>query len=90
VSVNGILSSTRSYGEESITVARRSFDPAFATGKPREEVIYFDTDPSWELEISDFVDAIRDGGVIAHGTSTDALRAMELVRAIYDDDASAS
>ncbi len=87
VSVNGILSSTRSYGDESITVARRSFDPSFAAGKPREEVTYFDTDPSWELEIAEFVDAIRDGATIQHGTSEDALQAMKLVFAIYDGDA---
>ena len=49
LSVNGILSSTRSYGDETVTVARKRFDEGFATGKPREEIIYFDTDPSWEL-----------------------------------------
>jgi len=58
-----------------------------AAGKPREEVTYFDTDPSWELEIAEFVDAIRDGAAIQHGTSEDALQAMKLVFAIYDGDA---
>ena len=88
LSVNGILSSTRSYGDETISVARRRFDEGFATGKPREEIIYFDTDPSWELEIADFVDCVRDGGPVTSGTSEDALKAMELVFAIYDDDVS--
>lgn len=46
LSVNGILSSTRSYGDETITVARRKFDDGFEHGKPHEETIYFDTDPS--------------------------------------------
>ncbi len=86
LSINGILSSTRSYGDESITVARRQFDDGFAVGKPREEVIYFDTDPSWEMEIADFADSILNDVPVAVGTSEDALKAMQLVYAIYQAD----
>jgi len=86
LSVNGILSSSRSYGEETITLARRQFDESFATGKPREEIIYFDTDPSWELEIADFVDCVQKDTPVTHGKSEDALKAMELVFAIYEGD----
>jgi predicted dehydrogenase len=86
LSVNGILSSTRSYGDETITVARRRFDEGFATGKPREEIIYFDTDPSWELEVADFIRHIREDSPVSSGTSEQALKAMQLVFAIYDND----
>ena len=86
LSVNGILSSTRSYGDETITVGRRDFNNGFATGKPREEVIYFDTDPSWELEIADFVTCIQRDTPVMSGTSKDALKAMQLVHAIYQND----
>lgn len=86
LSVNGILSSTRSYGDETITVARRRFDDGFNTGKPTEEVIYFDTDPSWELEIKDFVESCLDGTPIGCGTSDDAYQVMKLVYAIYEND----
>lgn len=85
LSVNGILSSTRSYGDETISVARKQFDPGFPLGKPREEVIYFDTDPSWELEVADFVEAILEGKPVATGDSAQALAAMKLVFAIYAD-----
>jgi len=88
LSVNGILSSTRSYGDETITVARKQFDEGFASGKPREEIIYFDTDPSWELELADFVKHIQEDTPVKSGTSEQALKAMELVFAIYDDDGS--
>jgi predicted dehydrogenase len=88
LSVNGILSSSRSYGDETITVAHRRFDRATATGKPREEIIYFDSDPSWELEVAEFVDAICDGAPIVYGTSEDALAAMRLVYRIYESDES--
>lgn len=86
LSINGILTSSRSYGDETITVARQQFDDGFAIGKPREEVIYFDTDPSWELEVGDFADCIQQDSPVTSGTSLDALKAMELVYAIYEAD----
>ncbi len=88
LSVNGILSSTRSYGEETISVARKQFDEGFAQGKPREEIIYFDTDPSWKLEVADFLDSVLNDKPVTSGTSADALKAMKLVFAIYEDDKS--
>jgi predicted dehydrogenase len=86
LSVNGILTSTRSYGDETITVARRKFDEGFAVGKPREEIIYFDTDPSWEMELAEFVDCVLNDKPPQHGSSEDALRVMELVYRIYEND----
>lgn len=84
ININGILSSTRSYGEESITFARRQFeDEASAFGKPREQTIYFDRDDSWRLEIEDFVNAIVGKRRVETGTSKDALKVMQLVRKIY-------
>jgi len=88
LSVNGILSSTRSYGDETITVARRRHGGHQAAGKPREEVIYFDTDPSWELEVNEFIDAVQGTGRVLYGTSADALAAMKLVFDIYAADPS--
>jgi predicted dehydrogenase len=85
LSVNGILSSTRSYGDETITVARRKFDDGFNTGKPMEETIYFDTDPSWEMEIADFVDNILHNSPVEPGSTDDALKVMEAVYGIYED-----
>jgi predicted dehydrogenase len=86
LTVNGILSSTRSYGDETISVARKRFDPGFAQGKPTEEVIYFDNDPSWELEIASFVDSVLNDVPVEMGTSEQALKAMRLVFAIYEND----
>lgn len=88
LTINGILSSTRSYGDETITIARRQLEPEAVLGKPREETLYFDTDPSWELEVGEFVEAVLDGGPILHGTSRDAWAAMDLVYRIYGADGS--
>jgi len=84
VCINGILSSTRSYGEESVSFARKQFeDEATAMGKPREEVIYFDRDDSWKLELEDFHQAVRSGKSLGAGDSEDALKVMELLERIY-------
>jgi predicted dehydrogenase len=85
VCINGILSSTRSYGEESISFAKKQFeDEATAMGKPREEIIYFDRDDSWKLELEDFHQAIRSGHPLAAGKSSDALQVMQLLEDIYN------
>ena len=86
LSVNGILSSTRSYGDETISVARRQFDEGFPQGKPQEEISYFDTDPSWELEVRDFLASIKNDTPVVSGTSDDALKVMTMISGIYQDD----
>lgn len=86
ICVNGILSSTRSYGDETVSVARKQFETGAAQGKPREEIIYFDVDPSWELEVAGFIDNVLQDTPVESGTSEQALKAMQLVYAIYQND----
>jgi predicted dehydrogenase len=70
-----------------LVVSRRQFeDEAFALGKPRQEVVYFDTDRSWEREIQEFVDCIDQDRPIEVGTLEDAWNTMELVYRIYAAD----
>lgn len=88
VAVNGLLSSTRSYGRETLVVARRQPDDARAPGDPREETTFFDEDSSWAMEVDEFTACILRDRPVAVGTSEDALRAMELVSRIYQDDKS--
>jgi len=84
ININGLLTSTRSYGEESLTFAKRQFeDESLAFGRPREETIFFDKDDSWALEIDEFVGAIREQKPVLSGNSEDALRTMQLVEQIY-------
>ena len=86
ICVNGILSSTRSYGDETVSVARKQFGEGAAQGKPREEIIYFDVDPSWELEVAEFLDNVISDTPVESGNSEQALKAMQLVYTIYRDD----
>jgi predicted dehydrogenase len=89
VAINGILSGSRTYGRETLVVARRPRDTEHAAqGSPREEVTYFDEDRSWSREVDEFADCILADRPVAVGTSEDALKAMELVYRVYESDES--
>jgi len=84
VLLEGILSNSRSYGEESITFAKKQFeDEARAFGRPREEKIFFDTDDSWKLEIEEFYDCLIGKIESPSGNTSDALKVMTLISQIY-------
>ncbi|NSW52486.1 MAG: Gfo/Idh/MocA family oxidoreductase [Anaerolineae bacterium] len=86
INLNGILSSTRSYGDETLTYARRQFeDEALSFGKPREETIYFGVDDSWKLEFIDFANAILRDVPLTTGSSSDAMKALRLIHQIYQN-----
>lgn len=80
VILSGILSGSKSYGAETLTVVRLGDDDR---GDPREETIRYNRDPSWTDEVAAFVEAIHAGGPVANGTSEDALKTMQLVYRIY-------
>ena len=80
----GLLSKTGSYGREQLVIGRRQFeDQAQALGNPREEIIHFDRDESWELEIDEFLASIREKRPATHGSIEDARRVMEIIRDAY-------
>ena len=84
ISINGILTSTRSYGDENIIFAKKQFEnETFAFGRPREENIYFDRDDSWRFEIEEFYDCIIGKKDKPLGNSEDALKVMKLVETVY-------
>lgn len=81
--LSGILSSSKSYGSETLTVVRPD---QHNNGDPREQRTLYNRDPSWEDEISAFAAAVLEGRPIDHGTSLDALQTMKLVYRIYHAD----
>ena len=86
--IHGILSSTRSYGpdERLIVAIKQPQNNNFTLGNPREEITYFNQDRSWELEVGDFAECIKNDRQVTTGLSEDALKAMELVHTIYNAD----
>ncbi len=80
ITLSGILSGSKSYGNETMTVAWASDKD---TGDPKEETTHYRHDPSWADEIADFATAVINGSHIDNGSSDDALRTMRLVYRIY-------
>jgi len=79
--LGGILSGTKSYGAETLTVV--TADPDNDKGDPMEQITRYNKDPSWKEEIHVFADAILHDNPITSGTSNDALKTMQLVYKIY-------
>ena len=82
--LSGILSGSKSYGAETMTVVTPSGDDE---GDPREQTTRYNADPSWQREIAEFADAIAADKPIVNGSSLDALNTMQLVYRIYCADA---
>lgn len=80
VILGGILTSSKSYGAEILTIA---YADAADGGDPREVTVRYNRDRSWDDEIADFVDAIVNDRLIVDGSSLEALRTMHLVYRIY-------
>lgn len=81
----GILSGTKSYGAETLTVVQA--DPDNDQGDPKEQITRYNKDPSWDAEIAEFADCVLTNRPVQSGTSNDALRTMQLVFKIYYADA---
>lgn len=85
IELHGILSGSKSYGEERIVIGTRNDESD--NGQMESKVIKFLQDNSWKDEIFEFADAILNSKPIESGTSNDALETMKLVYNIYYNDA---
>jgi predicted dehydrogenase len=81
--LSGILSGSKSYGAEKMTIAWAADDEQ---GDPKEQTTRYNQDHSWRLEIAEFADAVLGVGTVQHGTVEDAYHTMELVYRIYAAD----
>jgi len=80
IHLSGILSGSKSYGAENLTVAWAAGD---GMGDPKEQSTRYTHDPSWGDEIAEFAEAILHGRPIVNGSSEDALKTMQHVYRIY-------
>lgn len=78
--LSGILSSTKSYGAETITIVYAGDNDG---GDPREQMTRYNEDHSWRDEVFDFAEAILNDKPIVYGSSLEALKTMQLVYRIY-------
>lgn len=87
ISLQGILSGSKSYGDEKLVVAE--VDPESNAGDPVEVTTKYNDDPSWMAEMNEFIDLI-----ISHnhderqynGNINDALDIMIVIDRIYKSD----
>ena len=82
--LSGILSGSKSYGAETLTVVKA--EPGRDNGDPMEHITRYNHDPSWEKEIEVFVNCILDNKEIENGSSDDAFQTMKHVYSIYYSD----
>ena len=80
--LNGLKTSSNTYGDEILTIAKnRSAAPA-ATWEDEEDIIYH-SDESWQSEADDFFSAIQSNRNVLSGNSSDALKLMKIIDKIY-------
>jgi predicted dehydrogenase len=83
--LNGLKTSSKTYGEETLTIAKnRTVAPA-ATWSD-EEQLHFQYDSSWESEVELFINAIRNDQPVESGNSRQALEVMSLIDRIYAEE----
>jgi predicted dehydrogenase len=80
LTLSGILSGSKSYGAETLTVAWAADEDS---GDPREQTTRYNKDTSWSDEIEEFTDSVLHDKPIVNGSCDEALKTMELVYRIY-------
>ena len=81
--LNGLITSSMSYGEEILSVAKnRSAAPA-ATWKDEVKTQYIDNN-SWRYEMAHFFNCIEKNIPVEIGNSDDALKLMNIIDKIYE------
>lgn len=84
IAINGLKTSSNSYGDEVMTIAKnRSLPPAAAWSD--EEKLVYRVDTSWGREMGIFRECIRGGLPVPVGNSDDAWKVLSLVMATYED-----
>ena len=82
--LTGILSGTKSYGSENLSIIERvNNDPTGSQNKIEKNYLY---DNSWKEEIDEFAECIVNNQPVENGTSEDALKVMEMIFDIYKAD----
>lgn len=82
--VNGLLTASKTYGREILSIAKNRTTAPAATWED-EEREEFTTNNSWRYEVQHFFDAITNNKPVTIGNSEDALKLMKLVDKIYEN-----
>jgi len=80
--INGLLTTSGTYGEEEMAVARNRTTAPAATWSD-EEHFMFSVNNSWGQEVRQFFEAIEQDKPVAVGNSQDALKLLRVMDKIY-------
>ena len=83
INLNGILSGSKSYGDEKIEII-----PKLVKKSHKKKILSFKKDLSWDRETNEFIDSLKGNKKIKTGNIEDAKRVMNLVDKIYKSDKS--
>jgi predicted dehydrogenase len=81
--LSGILSSTKSYGNETIKLTKANPEKS---GEPEETTYAFLEDTSWSEETNMFIESVQNGIQIESGNLEEARKTLDLVYRIYKSD----
>ncbi len=82
ITLNGLITSSGSYGKETITIAKNRTTAPRATWSDEENII-FEEDNFWLSEINYFLDCVKNNKKINFCNSNDAYNVMENIEKIY-------
>lgn len=82
ITINGLKTSSNTYGDEVLSVAKNRTPPPAAMWTDEERIV-FHSDTSWKRELKIFLDSIKNNKGIPIGNTGDALKLMRLVEKVY-------
>jgi 1,5-anhydro-D-fructose reductase (1,5-anhydro-D-mannitol-forming) len=82
--INGLLTSSGTYGRETMTIAKNRTAAPAATWSDEED-LHFDINNSWAYEAQHFLSAIENNTPVAIGHSQDAYKLMRIIDKIYQN-----
>ena len=80
--LNGLITSSMSYGEEILSIAKNRSQAPAATWKDEVKTQYL-TNNSWRYEMEHFFDAIQNNTTVKCGNSEEAFKLMKIIDKIY-------
>ena len=80
--LNGLKTSSNTYGDEVLAIAKNRSNTPAATWEDEEQISY-KTDNSWNSEVDEFFSAIKSNRSVKTGNSFDALKLMKIIDKIY-------
>ena len=78
--LDGLLTPTGSYAPEKIITGSNYYNQKKIF---KEKIITYRNDKSWNLELKEFTDAIKNNNFVKNGNSKDAYNTIELLESIY-------